>query len=592
MSKLHPGLPADRQALLLGPAEGRRRRARPGHRRARRAHPRAARAVRACSTSCRRCAGSTPPTTGAGRRRPASASASRRRWCSSSSSPGGGRRTAPRVRRPGRAATTGCWPPSTRGCRSSSPVASARSATWSPTSSAAAHPMNRLLQGEVGSGKTLVALARDAPGGRRRRPGRAARTRPRCSPSSTTARSPRCSATSPRAACSAAPPTPPTVVLLTGSMGKAARQEAMLRIVTGEAGIVIGTHALLEDKRRVRRPRPRRRRRAAPLRRGAACRADRQGRHAAPRARHDRHPDPAHRRDDRLRRPRDVRPRRAAGRAGPHPDQRRPAGRPADVDRPRLAAGARGGRAGPPGLRRVPADLAATPGRRARPTSSTSTRTAPTSPPGVRSRPWRTSTPSWSAGPLAGLRTAVLHGRMRARRQGPHDARLRRRRDRRARVDHGHRGRGRRPQRHHDGAPRRRPVRRLASSTSCAAASAGAASPGSACWSPTPSLGTPARERLDAVAATTDGFELSRVDLEQRREGDVLGANQSGFRSGLVTLRVLRDEKTIVRARKAAEALLSEDPALAHGARPGRRRRRGGALRGVGVHGEGLTTGT
>ena len=52
-------------------------------------------------------------------------------------------------------------------------------------------------------------------------------------------------------------------------------------------------------------------------------------------------------------------------------------------------------------------------------------------------------------------------------------------------------------------------------------------------------------------------------DLEQRREGDVLGAHQSGFRSGLVTLRVLRDEKTIVRARNAAEALLSEDPALA-----------------------------
>jgi ATP-dependent DNA helicase RecG len=75
--------------------------------------------------------------------------------------------------------------------------------------------------------------------------------------------------------------------------------------------------------------------------------------------------------------------------------------------------------------------------------------------------------------------------------------------------------------------------------------------------------GSPARERLDAVAATTDGFELSRVDLEQRREGDVLGARQSGFRSGLVTLRVLRDEKTIVRAREAAEALLSVDPGLA-----------------------------
>ena len=74
---------------------------------------------------------------------------------------------------------------------------------------------------------------------------------------------------------------------------------------------------------------------------------------------------------------------------------------------------------------------------------------------------------------------------------------------------------------------------------------------------------TPARERLDAVAATTDGFELSRVDLEQRREGDVLGASQSGNRSSLVTLRVLRDEKTIIRAREAADELLAEDAELA-----------------------------
>ena len=73
---------------------------------------------------------------------------------------------------------------------------------------------------------------------------------------------------------------------------------------------------------------------------------------------------------------------------------------------------------------------------------------------------------------------------------------------------------------------------------------------------------TPARERLDAVAATTDGFELSRVDLEQRREGDVLGRSQSGFRSSLQNLRVLRDEKTIVEARGAAIALLAADPRL------------------------------
>ncbi|GAB6983866.1 ATP-dependent DNA helicase RecG [Nocardioides pyridinolyticus] len=76
-------------------------------------------------------------------------------------------------------------------------------------------------------------------------------------------------------------------------------------------------------------------------------------------------------------------------------------------------------------------------------------------------------------------------------------------------------------------------------------------------------LGSPARDRLDAVAATTDGFELSRVDLEQRREGDVLGKSQSGYRSGLQNLRVLRDEKTIVQAREAAHALLDADADLA-----------------------------
>jgi ATP-dependent DNA helicase RecG len=73
---------------------------------------------------------------------------------------------------------------------------------------------------------------------------------------------------------------------------------------------------------------------------------------------------------------------------------------------------------------------------------------------------------------------------------------------------------------------------------------------------------SPARERLDAVAATTDGFELSRVDLEQRREGDVLGRSQSGFRSSLQQLRVLRDEDTIVEAREAAVSLLAGDPEL------------------------------
>ncbi len=71
-----------------------------------------------------------------------------------------------------------------------------------------------------------------------------------------------------------------------------------------------------------------------------------------------------------------------------------------------------------------------------------------------------------------------------------------------------------------------------------------------------------ARQRLDAVASTSDGFLLSRIDLEQRREGDVLGASQAGRRSSLENLRVLRDEETIVAARDAAEALLERDPLL------------------------------
>lgn len=74
--------------------------------------------------------------------------------------------------------------------------------------------------------------------------------------------------------------------------------------------------------------------------------------------------------------------------------------------------------------------------------------------------------------------------------------------------------------------------------------------------------GTPARDRLDAVAATLDGFELSRVDLEQRREGDVLGAAQSGRRSSLKMLRLLRDEDVIRDAREEAASLLAGDPEL------------------------------
>jgi ATP-dependent DNA helicase RecG len=74
--------------------------------------------------------------------------------------------------------------------------------------------------------------------------------------------------------------------------------------------------------------------------------------------------------------------------------------------------------------------------------------------------------------------------------------------------------------------------------------------------------GSPSRERLDAVAATADGFSLSRLDLEQRREGDVLGAAQAGRRSSLKLLRLLNDEELIVAARAAATLLVEEDPKL------------------------------
>ncbi len=72
--------------------------------------------------------------------------------------------------------------------------------------------------------------------------------------------------------------------------------------------------------------------------------------------------------------------------------------------------------------------------------------------------------------------------------------------------------------------------------------------------------GSPARLRLDAVAATRDGFALAEVDLEQRREGDVLGASQSGTRSSLKLLRVLDDADLIGRARDLAERCVAADP--------------------------------
>ncbi|MBU6347228.1 MAG: ATP-dependent DNA helicase RecG [Actinomycetales bacterium] len=73
---------------------------------------------------------------------------------------------------------------------------------------------------------------------------------------------------------------------------------------------------------------------------------------------------------------------------------------------------------------------------------------------------------------------------------------------------------------------------------------------------------SPARARLAAVAATTDGFELAALDLEQRREGDVLGRNQSGVHSSLKLVSIISDGELLDQAKSYAEAIISEDPTL------------------------------
>ena len=217
------------------------------------------------------------------------------------------------------------------------------------------HPMNRLLQGEVGSGKTLVAvraMLRTVDSG-----GQAALL----APTEVLAQQHHRSITEMLGD------------LAGGGMLGGAAEATSVALLTGlhDQGPAPGVHASDRQRRgghrdrhprpaggerHLRRPRPGRRRRAAPLRRRAARGPHRQGRDAAPRPGHDRHPHPADGRHDRLRRPGDLDARGAARRPRPHPDQRRPPGRPAALDRPGLGAGPRGGRQGAPGLRRLPTD--------------------------------------------------------------------------------------------------------------------------------------------------------------------------------------------------------------------------------------------
>ena len=76
-----------------------------------------------------------------------------------------------------------------------------------------------------------------------------------------------------------------------------------------------------------------------------------------------------------------------------------------------------------------------------------------------------------------------------------------------------------------------------------------------------------AAERLEKVAGTANGFDLARIDLEQRKEGDVLGTAQSGRLTRLRVLRVIRDEEVIDDARADVAEMLDRDPGLTeHGA--------------------------
>jgi len=75
--------------------------------------------------------------------------------------------------------------------------------------------------------------------------------------------------------------------------------------------------------------------------------------------------------------------------------------------------------------------------------------------------------------------------------------------------------------------------------------------------------GSKARQRLADVAGTLDGFRLAEIDLEQRREGDVLGAAQAGRKKSLKLLSVLHDRDLIVAARAEAAELVDADPDLA-----------------------------
>ena len=243
-----PVYPATAQMPSWKIVERRRHRARPDARAARRPDPRFhPHPLRAAGPARR--AACDPPSRVARRRhgRPHPAALGRGVRAPDRPGPAPGRRRGAARRAARRHAATACSTRSTRGCRSRSPAGRSRSAARSPTTWRARTRCTGCCRARSARARPSSRCARcsrsSTPAGRRR-----CSPRPRCSRSSTTARSPRCSARSPSAACSAAP---------TRARGRAAhrlgrrppaRRQAMLDVASGEAGIVIGTHALLEEK--------------------------------------------------------------------------------------------------------------------------------------------------------------------------------------------------------------------------------------------------------------------------------------------------------------------------------------------------------
>ena len=242
-------------------------------------------------------------------------------------------RRPPGCRRP-----AACSTRSTPGCRSPSPTGSRRSPPHVAADLAREHPMHRLLQGEVGSGKTVVALRAmlavvDSGG-------QAALL----APTEVLAQQHHRSITAMLGPLAergllGGSDIGTRVALLTGSQADrrppadAARHRQRRRRHRDRHPRADPGH------RRLPGPRPGRRRRAAPVRRRAARRPAQQGEGAAARARHDRDPDPAHRRDDGVRRPRRLDADRAAGRPVADRLARRAGGGEAALPRARLDSG-------------------------------------------------------------------------------------------------------------------------------------------------------------------------------------------------------------------------------------------------------------